>query len=802
MGVNVQKTLHQLRICWGSLDSPRAASVGSADDNHLGAIEGIAMTWFQSLREASLQALRGLDQFVDRTTERFHEQAMPVIQDVAKGFDGTLTRALDGTGVGVELGKDLRRMAIDLDDRYQQFMVRRIDPLFGAARSAHLEEMVGLEISPAEMYLNRRIAYTALAFVAIVGGGALLPASLFISVPASFALMLPVYTMAYRSVKQRRRVTYHVVSAISVTGAWLGGFYTAATAAVLFLFMGEKLLMITEDRSHRGIISVFSKQPRTVWRLREGHEEEVPFAKILPGDVVVVNAGGFIPVDGTVVTGLASIDQQMLTGEAQPVEKSPGDTVFASTILLAGKLSVRVDKAGDQTVAAKIGEILNRTASYQLALQSRGSKLAHDSAVPTLALGGLALATLGPESALAAINSSFGVSVRVSAPIAMLNLLNIASQNAILLKDGRSLELLSDVDTVLFDKTGTLTLAQPHVVAVHRTGAFDEARLLTFAAAAEHRQTHPIALAILAEAHARRLTLPDISNARYDVGYGIKVELAKQTILVGSDRFMRLSGITVPPAIQDAWTASQTRGHSFIMVAVDGKLAGAIELQPTIRPEAQAVIQQLKHRGLKLMIISGDHEEPTRRLAETLGLDRYFANVLPEGKASLVEQLQAEGRSVCFVGDGINDAIALKKANVSVSLRGATTVATDVAQVVLMQESLQKLPYLFELSEDMERSLKAGYAAGMIPGVINVAGVFFLGWGYYHALGLNVVSGLVSMGIGMYPLYKHRQALGQTNGAYTNGAQANGARPNGTKPNGVASNGVPLTGTPLTLVPA
>ncbi len=758
------------------------------------------MTWFQSLREASLQALRGLDQFVDGTAQQFHEKVMPVVQDAAERLDGTLSRTLADSGA--ELGQDLHRMALDLDQRYQQFMVRRVDPLFGAARNAHLEEMVGLEISPAELYLNRRIAYTAIAFVAIAVGGALIPASLIISVPASFALMLPVYKMAYQSVKQRRRVTYHVVSAISVTGAWLGGFYTAATAAVLFLFMGEKLLMITEDRSHRGVISVFSKQPRTVWRLRDGEEQEVPFAQILPGDVVVVNAGGFVPVDGTVVAGLASIDQQMLTGEAQPVERSPGDTVFASTILLAGKLSVRVDKAGDQTVAAKIGEILNRTASYQLALQSRGSKLAHDSAVPTLALGGLALATLGPESALAAVNSSFGVTVRISAPIAMLNLLNIASQNAILLKDGRSLELLSDVDTVLFDKTGTLTLAQPNVVAVHSTSGFDEARLLTFAAAAEHRQTHPIALAILAEAQARGLTLPDISNARYDVGYGIKVELAKQTIHVGSDRFMRLTGIHVPPSLQDQLVASHTRGHSFIMVAVDGKLAGAIELQPTIRPEAQAVIQRLKHRGLKMMIISGDHEEPTRRLAETLGLDRYFANVLPEGKASLVEQLQAEGRSVCFIGDGINDAIALKKANVSVSLRGATTVATDVAQVVLMQESLRQLPYLFELSEDMERSLKAGYAAGMVPGVINVLGVFFLGWGYYHALGINVVSGMVAMGIGLYPLYKHKQALAQANGAQANGAHPNGARPNGTRPNGAPSPGVPLNGTRLNPTPA
>jgi len=713
------------------------------------------MTWFQSLRDMAQGLIKDLDEAVDHVGELFHAHVTPVVQDAA----GRLDRLIEGTPEGLESGA--RRAAADLDERYQRFMVRRVDPLFGRTRSEQIAELGGLDISPHEALLNRRIAYSALASIAIAVGGAIFPPSLLITVPAAFTMMLPVYGMAYRTVKQQRRVTYHVVSAINVTGIWLGGFYTPAIAATTFFYLGEKLLLITEDRSRKGVISVFAKQPRTAWLLRDGVEEERPFDEVLPGSIVVISPSGVIPVDGTIVEGLASVDQQMLTGEAQPVEKAPGDTVYASTVVLAGKLRVRVDKAGDETVAAKIGEILNRTASYQLALQSRGGKLAHDSALPTLALSGLALASLGGESALAILNSSFGVSVRISAPITMLNLLNIASYNGILLKDGRSLELLSDVGIVLFDKTGTLTIAQPHVVAIHSVGRFDEDQLLTFAAAAEHRQTHPIALAVVAEAAARGLSVPGIENARYEVGYGIKVELSERTIHVGSDRFMSLSGISVPEVIEERRAAIHARGHSLIMVAVDGQLAGAIELQPTIRPEAQAVVQTLRGRGLKMMIISGDQEEPTRRLTEELGLDGYFADVLPEGKAGLVEELQAAGHSVCFVGDGINDSIALKKANVSVSLRGATTVAMDAAQVVLMQESLRQLPYLFDLADDMERSLKLGNAAGIIPGGINVAGVFFLGWGYYHALGLTVASMVASLGIAMYPMVKHRQRLAQ-----------------------------------------
>jgi P-type E1-E2 ATPase len=292
------------------------------------------------------------------------------------------------------------------------------------------------------------------------------------------------------------------------------------------------------------------------------------------------------------------------------------------------------------------------------------------------------------------------------------------------------------------------------------------------AATAEHRQTHPIALAIVAAAAEQGLALPDTDNAHYELGYGIRVDFHGRTICVGSDRFMERSRVSVPAAIQEQRALCYERGHSLIMVALDGMLAGAIELEPTIRPEVHEVLGKLRERGLKLMIISGDQEEPTRRLATSLGIHQYFANVLPEGKADLVEELQARGHAVCFVGDGINDSIALKKANVSVSLRGATTVATDSAQVVLMQESLQKLPFLFELSDDMEWALEQGHATGLIPGVINVAGVFLLGWRFYQSLALNVISTSIAMGIALYPRYKHRKL---TSGAGSNEAASDRA---------------------------
>lgn len=716
-----------------------------------------------------------LDQVIDRSALALDHRVVPVVQEVAARIDqaieSTLHRGQVHPGGGessAENGEETEKNRDGekpptfaerfqaIDRRYQQFMVHRIDPLFGQVRNQHLQALGSLEISEQELMLNRQIALSGVALVSLVGGQLLAPATLLITVPASFTMTLPVFQKAITSVQKQRRVTYHVLSAINVTAIWLSGFYVPALSVSMAFYMGEKLLMVTEDRSQKGLIAVFSQQPRTVTVLEAGQEIERPLKEIATGAIVVVRAGGFMPVDGQVVDGLGLVDQHMLTGEAKPAEKAPGDPVYASTIVLAGTLRVQVSCAGNETVAAKIGDVLNQTASYQLALQSKGSKICHDFALPTLVMSALALTTLGPESGLAILNSSFGVTVRMSSPVTMLNLLNIASKNAILLKDGRSLDLLPEVDTVVFDKTGTLTLVRPDVARVVPLDDFSAERLLALAAAAERGQSHPIAQAIVAEAEGRGIVIPEIDHARVEVGYGIKVEIDALRVLVGSDRFMALEGMNLPPQLAEAQMEAHRRGNSLVLVAVDGQLAGAIELEPTIRPEAHEVLNALRHRGLDLVVISGDQEEPTRDLAGRLGMNRYFANVLPEGKASLVEQLQTEGHVVCFVGDGINDSIALKRSNVSVSLRGATTVATDAAQIVLMQESLQQLPFLFDLGDDMERSMRLGLIAGIVPGVITVGGVFLLGWGYLSTIGLSLLGLSTGLGAAVYPLYKYR----------------------------------------------
>jgi len=253
------------------------------------------------------------------------------------------------------------------------------------------------------------------------------------------------------------------------------------------------------------------------------------------------------------------------------------------------------------------------------------------------------------------------------------------------------------------------------------------------------------------------LPLPEIEEACYEIGYGIKVRIDELLIRVGSDRFMNMEAIALPAAVLNLKAQSQAQGHSLVMIAVDQQLVGVIELQPTLRPEVQALIGELHRRQLKTYIISGDQEGPTRKLAADLGIDGYFANTLPEQKASLVEQLQAEGRTVCFVGDGINDGVALRKANVSISLRGATTVATDAAQIVFMDADLRYLTTLFDLAQEFVQTMKAGFWTTIIPGAICIGGVFFLHFGVYAGIALYNMGLLAGLTTAMSPLWRHRQ---------------------------------------------
>ncbi|MCX6049051.1 MAG: heavy metal translocating P-type ATPase [Chloroflexi bacterium] len=598
-----------------------------------------------------------------------------------------------------------------------------------------------------EQAINRNLMASATGLgLAAVGMFFYGPLAL-VSVPFTLYASVDVLRDAKTALVEERSLRHAMLDATVILSALVSHYYLASALASLTYYTGHKLMAMTEDNTEQALRTMLGEQTRTVWRLLDGVEVEAPFAELKLGDVLVVSAGDIIPVDGTVVQGLASIDQRLLSGEARPVEKALGDPVYAGTALLAGRLYIEVERAGADTVAAQIGETLRRTADFKSSIQAKGEEISDRSVLPTLGLSAVTLAALGPGSAIAVIGANYAEILRMVAPLGMLNFLSKASQRGILIKDGRALELLNQIDTVVFDKTGTLTLEQPHVAHIYTWNGLAEAELLILAAAAEARQTHPVAKAILQAAHDRQLVLPTIDEARYEMGYGIKVSIAEQTVHVGSLRFMDLAGIPVAWEVQALQTLGHEQGSTFVYVAVDGRLDGAIELHATLRPEAQQMIQQLKMRNLDMYIISGDHQEPTRRLALELGIEHYFAEVLPEAKAELVARLQSEGRFVCFVGDGINDAIALKQAHTSISLRGASTIATDTAQIILTNQSLTQLDHVFELAQRFQANQKVSYVTTFGPGLFCLGGIFFFRFQILSALicyNASLVAGLTN----------------------------------------------------------
>jgi len=634
-------------------------------------------------------------------------------------------------------------------------------------RNQQLREMSGAPqtavSNQAAQKLNRDFAIGSASLGIAIVGSLLYPPIQLLSVPGAIYAARYMFRNSYRALQNRNvqdKVHVNTLSSVTVVVCLLSGHYVVAAMTGFFYTFAMKLISQVKNDSEQSLVNIFRQSSHSAWVLVDGVEVQTPIEQVQHGDRVVVNAGELIPVDGLIVQGMASVDQHMLTGEAQPVEKSVGDSVFALTLLLSGQIQVEVEHAGQETTAAQIGELLNRTTDFKTGMQLRSEALTQKTVWPTLLLGAASVPLIGPLGAVAILASHFGTRVSNFAGIGIVNYFRILSHHGILVKDGRTLELLSQVDTVVFDKTGTLTQEQPTLGTIHACAAYSENRVLTLAAAAEYKQTHPIARTILHAAEARQLELPAVVDAAYQVGYGLSVHVAEGLVRVGSIRFMEHEGLAIPANIHTAQADCHTNGRSLVLVALNDELIGALELLPTLRPEAQEIIDGLRERKIKsIVIISGDHEAPTRKLAQELGVDRYFAETLPQNKAAIIEQLQAEGRTICYIGDGINDTIALKKAQVSVSLRGASTAATDTAQIILMDQSLKRLCTLFDLSRESCTTLDRSFQLSMLPVIFGIGGVYLAGLQVAHVILLKEICSMISLGNIMYPLQKYRDRL-------------------------------------------
>ena len=593
------------------------------------------------------------------------------------------------------------------------------------------------------------------AAVALTTAGAFYPPLVLVTLFLISLVTVPILKEVETSLLQEHRVKNDLLNSLASVGCLAMGHYLAASLLAWFYHLGTRLIAQIQGDAKRRLTQVFDLQEVRAYVLRDGTEVETPVDAIAVDDIVVVNTGETIPVDGVITAGSGAVDQHILTGESIPVEKEVGERVFASTLVVSGRLQVRTEKAGIETTVAKINAILANTADFKTSIQVKGEQWANGAAVPLLSLGLISLPALGFTRVMMLLYSSPSNNIRVLTSLQTLNYLALVSHGRVLVKDGRALESLKDVDTVLFDKTGTLTTDAPKVGEMIAIDG-DAETLLFHAAAAEQRLQHPIAQAIVAKAKSLELPLPDIRDAHYKIGYGITVNIGEQLIQVGSARFMRTEGILIPAEIDDALDLAHRHGDTLVIVAVDRKVRGALEIKPQLRPELLDLVARLRARGVThCAIVSGDHEGPTRELADQLGMDACYYDVLPKCKAEVVERLRRQGRKVCFIGDGINDAVAMKAADVSISLAGASSAATDLAQIIFLDGELAKLDALFDLSTELNGRLRQSVLICVAGSSVNLMAVYFLFLGVLPSLlWLSAVVPAVGVSHAMLPLLR------------------------------------------------
>ena len=579
-----------------------------------------------------------------------------------------------------------------------------------------------------ELSASNKTLGLAVGGLAVATVGALVhPALPLLSVPLLLAGIVPAARRAWRESRAKRRLSYaglEIIQAMSELA--LGQVFLTAGGWLLYSG-GKRLLISTRREAKEALVDSVTDAAVGAWVERDGVEVLTPLDRIEIGDRVVVRAGDQVPVDGRVATGVLGVDQRALTGESELTELGPGDAALAGTSVLSGEAVLLAECTGRDTVRARVEALLASATSYEQNLTARVARVTERSVRPTLTLAAFGLVTRGPLGLIGGFWTNALDMAWMSAPYSMLNTIRAASRADIVIKDGRSLELISKVDIVIFDKTGTLTLDRLVVAAVRCRGDIDEPSLLRLAAAIEQYQSHPIAQAIVDATRHDPRPLPPTEGRRVEIGYGVRGRAGGHEVLIGSARLFELEAVAVPAEVGELQAEAVQRGHSTVHIAIDGRYAGTVELAPQLRPEARAVVDRLRARGLELMILSGDDEGPTRALAEALGIERFVARALPEAKMAVVEALQAEARRVCFVGDGINDVLAMHRANVSVSFMGATYQAIEGAQVVL-GGGLGSLIALFRIGDDFAADQALIMNSALTTTTINSFGFIIAGF--------------------------------------------------------------------------
>ena len=516
-------------------------------------------------------------------------------------------------------------------------------------------------------------------------------------------------------------------------------YYESAGVILTLITLGKYFEAVSKGKTSDAIKKLMGLAPKTAHILRDGAEIEVPVDAVQLDDIVIVRPGDKIPVDGVIVSGSSSVDEAMLTGESLPVEKKVGDAVIGASINKNGSFQFKATKVGKETALAQIIQLVEYAQGSKAPIAQLADKISGvfvPIVIGLAVLSGLAWFFLGQESWIFALTITISVLViacpcalGLATPTAIMVGTGKGAENGVLIKSGDALETTHKIQTIVFDKTGTITEGKPVVTDILvADSALSEAELLTLAASAEQGSEHPLGEAIVGAAKERQLPLAEGSDFSAIPGHGICVTVNERVLLLGNIKLMKEEAIELSTFVQQADRLAE-EGKTPMFVAKDGSFAGIIAVADTVKDSSQTAIARLHKMGIEAVMITGDNKRTAEAIAKQVGIDRVLSEVLPEDKALEVKKLQAEGKKVAMVGDGINDAPALAQADVGIAIGSGTDVAMESADIVLMRSDLMDVPTAVELSKATIKNIKEN-----------------LFWAFaYNTLGIPVAMGVLHL---------------------------------------------------------
>ncbi len=593
-------------------------------------------------------------------------------------------------------------------------------------------------------YYGLSIASIGLALVHPI-----IPAANLINIGIISYLSMPIFKRAEYLLTRQGKIGNDALLVLFITASLIIGEFVAIALTFFFYYFGSRIIEQVNNYSHENATKILEKCPDTVWILRQHVEIEIKINQLKLGDVVVLQTGQMIPVDGTIIQGEALVNQRAVTGEVQAIEKCIGDSVFAYTTVIKGKIQLKVESIGEQTLFVKITKLLQKNAQHQSQLQLRADEWADKSALIFLSLYGITFVTFGAYQSLVVLTGKFGDRLRAVAPLSTFNYLEIAYHHSILVKNGSALERLRQINCLIFDVMSFIEFTR--VKRIVSKPEYHDEDILRYAALAGRKMTHPAAHFILIEAQKLGIEIPELDDESYQLKRGLIIQYQDNELLVGNIHFMNQQNIDFNIEIERLIYECKTPHYAIVFVALNNELIGAIELEVEFYPQRVNLIQHFD-KMQKIVLVSEENQYVTQRFCLELDIKEYYADILPEHKANIVQKSQIQGLKVCYIGDGLRDKIAMETALVSISMRGAAAMIHDNAQIILLDNSLSQLTRLFDISGQLAGNLRTSLALTIAPTFISVFGGLFFGLTVTTAVIIKTVSFLLAVGNASLPL--------------------------------------------------